>query len=203
MVVVQSVESATQCVRVCGRASEMFREAWSSVCKVILWQVCGNLWNARLRGTVMNKLSGGENMTHWSGCIACFNSLKFPRQFKCGFADQQSRQVISRLFVWDGVCCIQVLSALYCSCVFGIISWFEWKPLSCLACLNSSKVDVRETGFSSSKVALLENGQGSCMQEDDQDIIEEKRCLGTNIVDAEHIGCKSLRQKYQPCLLYF
>ena len=36
MVIVQSAESATQCVRVCRRASEMFREAQSSVCKVVL-----------------------------------------------------------------------------------------------------------------------------------------------------------------------
>src|SRR6266436_4611222 len=34
--VAPSVESTMQCVRVCGRASEMFGEAWSSVCKVIL-----------------------------------------------------------------------------------------------------------------------------------------------------------------------
>ena len=36
MVVVQSVESATQCIRVHGRASEMFGEVQSSVHKVIL-----------------------------------------------------------------------------------------------------------------------------------------------------------------------
>src|SRR5258708_30896245 len=35
-VVAQSAESTMQCVRVCRRASEMFREVWSSVCKVIL-----------------------------------------------------------------------------------------------------------------------------------------------------------------------
>ena len=35
-VVVQSVESAMQCIRVCGRASEMFGEVQSSVHKVIL-----------------------------------------------------------------------------------------------------------------------------------------------------------------------
>ena len=34
--VAQSTESAMQCVRVCGRASEMFGEVQSSVCKVIL-----------------------------------------------------------------------------------------------------------------------------------------------------------------------
>ena len=36
MVIAQSAESATQCVRVCRRALEMFREARSSVHKVIL-----------------------------------------------------------------------------------------------------------------------------------------------------------------------
>ncbi len=33
---VQFAESTTQCIRVCGRASEMFGEAQSSVCKVVL-----------------------------------------------------------------------------------------------------------------------------------------------------------------------
>ena len=35
-VVAQSMESTMQCVRVCGRASKMFGEVWSSVCKVVL-----------------------------------------------------------------------------------------------------------------------------------------------------------------------
>ena len=43
-VVAQSVESTTQCVRVCRRALEMFRGVWSSVCKVILWQVSSFSW---------------------------------------------------------------------------------------------------------------------------------------------------------------
>ncbi len=43
MVVVQSVESAMQCIRVCRRASEMFGEVWSSVYKVVLWHIC--TWN--------------------------------------------------------------------------------------------------------------------------------------------------------------
>ncbi len=35
-VIAQSVESATQCIRVCGKALEMSREAQSLVCKVVL-----------------------------------------------------------------------------------------------------------------------------------------------------------------------
>ncbi len=34
--VVPSVGSTMQCVRVCRRALEIFREVWSSVCKVVL-----------------------------------------------------------------------------------------------------------------------------------------------------------------------
>ncbi len=95
-------------------------------------------------------------------------------------------------------------SVLCIALVLGIVSWFERKPLGCLACLNSSKVDVRETGFGSSKAALWENGQGSRVQEDDSGHNrDEKRRLGANIVDTEHVGCKSLRQKYRPRPPYF
>jgi len=58
-VIAQSAESAMWCVRVCRRALEMFGEAWSSVHKVILWQIL-TLHDALLAVTVTNDQTSGH-----------------------------------------------------------------------------------------------------------------------------------------------